>query len=57
MVLFVSFPRLNLSERVIVWIVVSVFLNNPSHGYEQDRASLYNDKTWLHFLKTGLNFV
>lgn len=45
MVLFVSFPRLNLSERVIVWIVVSVFLNNPSHGYEQDRASLYNDKT------------
>lgn len=57
MVLFVSFPRLNSSERVIVWIAMSVFLNNPSHGYEQGKVSLYNDKTWLYFLKTGLDFV
>lgn len=33
-VLFVSFHRLDISERIIVWIAMSVFLNNPSHGYE-----------------------
>lgn len=33
-VLFVSFHRLDISARIIVWIAMSVFLNNPSHGYE-----------------------
>lgn len=33
-VLFVSVHRLDISEGIVVWIAMSVFLNNPSHGYE-----------------------